>query len=302
MKEEKPKEETPPLSLGTILQARREELKLSLTEVSKAIRINKRYLSQLEEDDESLTCDVYTLGFLKTYARYLSLDQDEICQKFKHQVGHLQLPNLEFSALSPRRGKPSLSLLGFSLVALIAIIIGWNVYQNPQVPIKKPASVPETYTKDEIPPSAPTVPAPTQAVTSSPEPETIETATLTEETIPPETSITTAVMKETTPIPSAALPNEQDSKTEATPKSPQKLVLKVTETAWIEVKDTDDNILTRRIFNPGEEQEFNNPENLTLTTGNGKGTNISYGERTLTLSEKHGEKKVISLDPAKWLE
>jgi cytoskeletal protein RodZ len=62
------------LSIKQLLKDAREAQKLSIDDVAKKLRISKRHLRALENNDENLTCDVYNLGFLRSYATYLGLD------------------------------------------------------------------------------------------------------------------------------------------------------------------------------------------------------------------------------------
>jgi cytoskeletal protein RodZ len=67
------------MRIGQQLKTAREEQKLTINEVSSAIRINKKYLQALEDENFLLIpSQVYAKGFLKAYAIYLKLDQKEL--------------------------------------------------------------------------------------------------------------------------------------------------------------------------------------------------------------------------------
>lgn len=67
------------LSIGEYLRQSREAKAISLDEVSQELHIRKKYLEALEEDDWSrFPGEVYGLGFLKSYARYLEVDADAL--------------------------------------------------------------------------------------------------------------------------------------------------------------------------------------------------------------------------------
>ena len=73
-------DETPaiePLILGhgDLLQKKRCDLNISLDQVSRALRIQIRYLKAIEENDFSVLPErVFTLGFVRSYAQYLGLE------------------------------------------------------------------------------------------------------------------------------------------------------------------------------------------------------------------------------------
>src|ERR1700733_9064916 len=70
-------------SLGERLRVAREARGLSLSEVSEQIRIRTVYLAAIEEENWSaIGAPVYVRGFLRTYARFLGLDPEEIVSSF----------------------------------------------------------------------------------------------------------------------------------------------------------------------------------------------------------------------------
>lgn len=119
--------ETLPPSVGQILKTSRLAQELTLEQASKHLFISKRQLAHLEDDADHLTCDVYTLGFVRLYAQYLKLDAQEIIEKFKEQnIDHPQSPQAIFPAPLPGRGIPSFPILALSLSVLATIIVGWK--------------------------------------------------------------------------------------------------------------------------------------------------------------------------------
>ncbi|MDR3180195.1 MAG: helix-turn-helix domain-containing protein [Holosporaceae bacterium] len=76
------------------LKKAREEKNLSLSDVSDALKIRECYLDALERGDyASLPELVYAVGFVKSYAKLLEINDDNIIQEIK---GHV-IPLPEFS-------------------------------------------------------------------------------------------------------------------------------------------------------------------------------------------------------------
>lgn len=70
-------------SLGERFRAAREARGLSLSDVAEQIRIRSVYLGAIEEENWGMIgAPVYTRGFLRTYARYLGLDPEEVVAEF----------------------------------------------------------------------------------------------------------------------------------------------------------------------------------------------------------------------------
>lgn len=70
-------------ALATILQRRREQLEISLTEAEQATRIRAKYIEAIETGDyDTLKDDVYARGYVKNYADYLGLDPKPILKMY----------------------------------------------------------------------------------------------------------------------------------------------------------------------------------------------------------------------------
>ncbi|MBY0500896.1 MAG: DUF4115 domain-containing protein [Alphaproteobacteria bacterium] len=272
-------------SVGFLLRTARMERGLTIEAIAKNLRIGKRQLTQLEEDHDCLICDVYTLGFLRSYGQFLGLNVEELVQKFKDQAFHPHPPHLSFPAPLPGRGIPSFRILGLSLCALILIIIGWEWlgYQGPlsyfhAEPVFVATAPEETVTAD---------PPLSHALETQPP---LENSPLVDSSF--DNNITEA--KEN------PLPIEENVET---PVVQEGILLKVSAPAWIEVKDEKGDMIINRVFNPGETYEFKDSQGLVLKTGNAGGISLKSGEKELTGLGKSGEVKGgIPLNPEKWLE
>src|SRR5207245_4354775 len=76
--------------LGELLRAQREKKGITLDQAAADTRIRKEFLKALEDADyQSLPGAVYTQGFLRNYAGYLDLDQDELVVMFHQEHGHM---------------------------------------------------------------------------------------------------------------------------------------------------------------------------------------------------------------------
>ncbi len=70
--------------LGHILREARETKGLTLAEAQEETRINKKYLSALENGEyDQLPTPVHVRGFLKNYARFLGLDSQPLLERYE---------------------------------------------------------------------------------------------------------------------------------------------------------------------------------------------------------------------------
>ncbi|HEX2941686.1 MAG TPA: helix-turn-helix domain-containing protein, partial [Rhodopila sp.] len=103
---------TPPMAsgqhaplAGADLREARERLGWSLEDVAFGLRIRYVYLEALEAGRLSaLPSPAYAFAFIRTYARTLGLDPDEIARRFKAEAGEAAKPaDLTFPVPIPER-------------------------------------------------------------------------------------------------------------------------------------------------------------------------------------------------------
>lgn len=75
-------------SVGELLKVTREAKNLTLSEVHQNTRMSLPVLKALEQDDfTSFESEIYLKGFLKSYAKYLGLDAEELARRLDGQRG-----------------------------------------------------------------------------------------------------------------------------------------------------------------------------------------------------------------------
>jgi hypothetical protein len=73
--------------VGTVLREARNRRKVELSEVEATTRIRLRYLRAIEDEEwDVLPGGVYTRGFIRTYASYLSLDGERLVEDYRQSV------------------------------------------------------------------------------------------------------------------------------------------------------------------------------------------------------------------------
>jgi cytoskeleton protein RodZ len=269
-------------SVGELLKETRESQGKSLDDVAKILYISKRHLISLEENHEDHVCDVYTLGFLKSYAQFLGLDANELCQQFKSQATHTEPSFLPFPAPVPGKGMPSRRIIIFSTLILVAFIVGWKWQDSSQSSSLPLQEVELAEVSTDLPKKVET-PA-------------VIPASLPETPLPENSSVVSASSDIAGLIESPAVDPQPLS-------SPSSVVFKATQEVWIEVKDENGKVILNRVFQPGQTYEFKEPKNLVLKTGNAKGTYLYSGERTFSFPENsEAVQRDISLNRDKWVE
>ena len=73
---------------GEILKTRREERKLSLEQIHRALKINLKILKAIESGDlESLPSRSFLRGFVQSYARFLNLEVSQVLEVYQSEMG-----------------------------------------------------------------------------------------------------------------------------------------------------------------------------------------------------------------------
>jgi cytoskeleton protein RodZ len=148
MEEEELVEETPERvsSAGERLRAAREEAGLKIEQVAAETRIPQRHLVAIENGDfHRLPSRTYAIGFTRTYARMLGLDEKEMLDQVRAELAQDD-PNREaapakFEPGDPAR-VPSRGLAWLSAAAVLLLLIGgFSFYRSYFAPGMGPAAL-----------------------------------------------------------------------------------------------------------------------------------------------------------------
>src|SRR6185369_12123047 len=122
-----PEEEIPPRpSLPDRLASARERKGVDLTRAERDTKIRARYLSALERGDyRDLPGSVYTKGFLRNYAIYLSLDPEDVLRQWRRERGDQHVP--EATIVPPRPIAEPKRPLTFSPSIIVAALMTFGV-------------------------------------------------------------------------------------------------------------------------------------------------------------------------------
>lgn len=116
-------------SAGDRLRAERERQKLTLDHVAGQTRIPKRHLEAIEAGDfANLPARTYAVGFARTYARTLGIDDKAIVEQVRGELGVEDPRDRRASGQSLEPGDParvpSRGLVFFSIAAILLLLVG----------------------------------------------------------------------------------------------------------------------------------------------------------------------------------
>jgi cytoskeleton protein RodZ len=241
------------------------------------LRIRPEFLAAIEAGNlQALPGAAYRSGFVRSYARILGLDPEEILRRFR-AAGELQdaaKTETRFITNVPDSGVPKGAAVMVGVVLLIAGYGLWYHYSGTQRHLADQVpAVPAELAPLATPPKievAPVIPAPSPApAPASPAAPAAQTPAVQT----PATAAIPATAGATVPGTAAAsLPPGATVPAAATPAPGAGLVISATQDAWIEVNDPAGNILFSRVLHPGESWPVPQEPGLILTTGNAGGT------------------------------
>ncbi|MGH2697699.1 MAG: helix-turn-helix domain-containing protein [Actinomycetota bacterium] len=120
-------------SMGAYLRDARRRRRVSIDRAAEQTRIRPDYLMRMESDEFDFLAPAYVRGFLRTYARFLRVNEDPLIQEFDRKYGRGKADTSTITALNdrarrvPRQRRPLNSwtvaalLAAFALVALAVV-------------------------------------------------------------------------------------------------------------------------------------------------------------------------------------
>lgn len=297
--------------LGVFLRTEREKRGHSINEVAANLKISPRLLRALEEGDgNSLPHMVYVRGFVRSYALFLGIDEEEAASALDAlEEGDIREPSMTtvYAPADTREGRGARGLLPMVALTLClaAGILFW-VYRDadffsesqqlrlitaqpapPAADDKKPApALPEKSAVTAVKPAPETPPAP-QAVAPR------------QESAPP-----SPIRQTTAPSPDAAhvateRPAAVATSSASTPAQPaghHKIIITALAECWIH-SSADSSDIRQFSLRKGDTFALTFSNNLVLKLGNAGGVRIRYDGVDMPAPGKDGQVKTLTFPP-----
>ena len=290
---------------------------LTQEQTSSILKVRVKIIKDFENGKNiNLPGLTYKVGFVRSYARLLGLDENFLVNEFKKSL-RLDDYKQEYKFLKPKVENKNFLPIGAVISFLIAIIAYSGWYYNErgkasEILINKTAEI-ETkeidYTDNYIIIEEKKDPSNSYFLQSSIE-NVEKVSKLPSETVLNKDIIEKKQIAETSLVKDknvnnnkqleikiidnktsemSALANERDRSTE--------MVLKATGNSWVEIEDVNGNILMTRLMRSGETYVVPNKNGLTFNTGNAGALSLSYGNVFIPALGEVGE--IINALPLK---
>jgi cytoskeleton protein RodZ len=122
-------------AFGDRLRREREMRGITLDEIAESTKISRRHLESLEKEDfESLPGGIFNKGFVRAYARYLGIDEDQAVADYSANSDEVPPPEDQFPLeiheepdrkMNPRRAR--WPLIG-ATAAVVAVAVGYTLW------------------------------------------------------------------------------------------------------------------------------------------------------------------------------
>jgi cytoskeleton protein RodZ len=134
---------------GTAWKERRESMGKTVAQVSDELRIGHRYLAGIEEGNyEGFPERVFSTGFIRSYAKYLSQDPGPVLAEYERSIGSLDdtdmAAQLRFGWVERERERGNRRTTYFvaaGIVLLFGVILAWVTLRTERRPLPPPSTV-----------------------------------------------------------------------------------------------------------------------------------------------------------------
>ena len=310
---------------GERLQAARIQQGLSLDDVAHRMHLSLDILKAIEDNNfEEITAPIFVKGYLRAYARIVSLNEDEMILQYRDFYSEEDPPISSTSNILPElsAGDARIKWTTYLVVLVIAVLLAawwWNREPSSEAPISLDSQSTEqratadaevisneieavseelaatTAVTETVPVQADTTePAVVEPValpeSPAPEPVVTESAAVAVET-EPQSSETELV--ETTPESVETAPESIETTAAArtgpvllAPTGSDKLLLVVTADTWTDVKDANSYQLVYDLLRAGDSVELTGEAPFSVFLGNGHGVEIKINGEAVDVSRR----------------
>jgi cytoskeletal protein RodZ len=285
-------------AFGENLRREREMRGVSLEEIASFTKISRRFLEAIEEDDFArLPGGIFARSFIRSYVRYLGLDEDRVMAEYQLAARPQEDVDLHWAPTSKSvTPRPVVRApLVATLVGIILFSGGYALYhysrrvaETPPPPAPSPVATPSpaAAAAQPIASTNPTaLPAGVNPPAGGTAPGTIRAVAASVPGAP--------AAGESLPTQAAARPAGPPS---SQPTQDADLVLQVaaTERSWVAV-DADGKAAFQRVMDPNEVKTVKARDSFDVTAGNAQGIILTLNGETLRPLGRRGEVKSVHI-------
>ena len=272
---------------GDRLRREREMRGITLDEITESTKIARRHLEALEgEHFDQLPGGVFNKGFVRAYARFLGIDEDQAVADYSATANEQPEPEDKFPLeiheepnreLNPRRSRLPLA---FAIAAVAGVLVGYFfwVKAKPHGQEPAPSGVTQTTTTASSSEATPAKP-PTSATTPAAE----QTPVAASPVRPP---------KQTQPVQQLA---DQSARKPA--EKTFVILIRAREDAWVSII-ADGKSVMQRVMTANKNKLVKAGKQVVLRTGNAGGIDVLFNGRPLGQIGNENEPRTLTFNAA----
>ena len=245
------------LGIGVVLRDARVARNLSLAEVSALLRIREAHLEAIElEDFDQLPGNVYAIGFIRTYAQYLEINESDLIMRFKAASVEPGIADMVFEEEEETEQISGALKISLLVVGALVVYVLWLVAstQNDGITVSTVVQTPAA------PVEVPAAPAPSAVVADE---ATASPAAAVEPRATPRASDEAAPAAATIEGSADLQPNSQ--LIDITP-APSKVEIRATRRTWMRLENAQGRVLFSSVIDEGEGFELPDDIDYILAT------------------------------------
>jgi cytoskeleton protein RodZ len=295
-------------AFGDRLRREREMRGITLDEITESTKISRRHLEALESEHfEQLPGGVFNKGFVRAYARFLGIDEDQAVADYSAASNEQPEPENKFPLeiheepnreLNPRRSKVPLV---FALAALAGVLVGYGFWMK-----SRPHASAAVEIRPTAPASAVTEPK-AQAPAAQPEISSSAESAKTSTDSAPSKPATKPVPQEVAHETEAVQPSSGHTSTAAgdvsadpSPSSAVKenaffVQIKAKEDSWVSIV-ADGKSVMQRVLTADKQKKIKAGKSVILRTGNAGGIEVSFNGRPLGALGNENEPRTLTFN------
>jgi cytoskeletal protein RodZ len=292
-------------ALGQKLKAEREKRKIALEEIAVATKIGTRMLHALEEEKfELLPGGIFNKNFVRIYAHYLGLDEQQAVADYMAAAGPAPEPapeGQELRAIAERKEKeqhrPKSAGVPWGMVTVLLLVIAfgisvWGFYSRDR------AAAVHQLGNDRSTRSA----AVLVGVDSVSEAATLQTATFTSDEVPTPVNVASVEGNSRPRSPAERGAVAENIKAEASPSSTESasvaggsfsVSVTARDNSWLTLT-ADGNVLHHGMFSAPNQKTLEAQKEIVVKAGNIGALEISFNGKKLPQLGGDGEVKVLT--------
>jgi cytoskeletal protein RodZ len=120
-------------SVGRFLREKREEKRMSVAEVARATRVPVSSVERIEGDQfDELPAEVFVRGFLKSYARAVGVDEDEVLALYTASRRSAWVTPLPLPSAEPVKRRQGVGMAVAFVLLLILFTLALSIVLKPR--------------------------------------------------------------------------------------------------------------------------------------------------------------------------